>query len=130
MAELEKVLKGLECCSAMDGDRCRECPYAKECEEGESIFFAGASHLADDALELLKAQQPRLMTPDDFDNNPMVDENGKLPAWVEYKRYNGVLRPADGWGTINRNWVDGYIDRRFWTSRPTDKQREETPWEK
>lgn len=59
MAELEKVMKGLECCSAMDGEHCRECPYAKECEEGGFIFWAGTAHLAADALELLKAQEPK-----------------------------------------------------------------------
>ena len=96
----------------------------KALHERESLFYE-----CDDAIDLLKAQQPMVMTPENFDNNPMVDENGKLPAWIEYKRYNGVMRSADGWGTINRNWVKGYNDRRFWTSRPTDEQRKEAEWE-
>ena len=54
MADREKVLKGLECCSAMDGEQCRKCPYAKECEESKSFCFAGTAHLSADALELLK----------------------------------------------------------------------------
>lgn len=80
------------------------------------------------AQELLKAQEPHVMTKRDFENNPMVDENGSLPAFVEYREMNGIARPVDGWGVINRPWVDGYNDRRFWTSRPTDEQMEATPW--
>ena len=124
MAELEKVIKGLQCHSepkeSLDECFCELCPY-DECTCGLDV--------PDDALKLLKAQRPRVMTPEDFENNPMVDENGKLPAWVEYKRYNGVLRSEDGWGTINRNWVNGYRDRRFWTARPTEEQRKAVKWD-
>lgn len=60
MDKLEKVMKGLECCSQMAGEMCRNCPYANECEEGKGIL-AGAAHLAADALELLKAQEPILL---------------------------------------------------------------------
>ena len=123
MADLQKTIKGLRCHSepkfGPDEYFCETCPY-DEATCGLDV--------PNDALSLLKAQEPRVMTPIDFDDNPMVDENGKLPAWVEYKRYNGVLRPADGWGTINRNWVDGYRDRRFWTSQPSAEQMEATPW--
>lgn len=58
MTDLDKVIKGLECCSAMDGNKCSECPYAKECEEAQSgAVFAGSAHLCADALELLKAKE-------------------------------------------------------------------------
>ena len=53
MTKFEKVIKGLECCSQMAGEMCRNCPYAKECEEG---FFAGSAHLAADALSIIEAQ--------------------------------------------------------------------------
>lgn len=56
MADRDKVIKGLECCSQMVGECCRECPYADECEEGEGLL-AGSAHLAADALSLLKAQE-------------------------------------------------------------------------
>ena len=55
----EKVKKGLECCSQMNGDSCRECPYASECVTGEQEYQTGTSHLASDALALLKEQQPK-----------------------------------------------------------------------
>lgn len=54
MDKLEKVIKGLECCSKMAGTVCRTCPYANECEESDALL-GGAAHLAADALELLKS---------------------------------------------------------------------------
>lgn len=95
----------------------------------------GAKHIdisfaeAHDLLILLREEKTHLLCPDDFDNNPLVDENGVLPAWVEYRRFNGVATPVDGWTTITRNWVDGYRNRRFWTGQPTEEQRKETTWD-
>ena len=52
MADLEKVIKGLECCYQENrGPQCDHCPYKDECE-------ADAEHLMRDALSLLKAQEP------------------------------------------------------------------------
>lgn len=48
MPDLEKVMRGLECCS-VPGKRCEECPYA-EC----------TSALAKDALVLLKEQKKQI----------------------------------------------------------------------
>lgn len=58
MADRGKVIKALECCAQMAGNMCRKCPYANECEEAKGLL-AGAAHLAADALELLKAQEPK-----------------------------------------------------------------------
>lgn len=55
MADLNKVLKGLECCQ--NGFVCGEgCPYREVCFNGEYAF----THLAKDALELLKSQQAEI----------------------------------------------------------------------
>ena len=51
----EKVINGLECCAAMSGDKCRECPYSKECLDADLPY--GMPHLAANALALLKAQE-------------------------------------------------------------------------
>lgn len=51
MPNIEKVMKGLECCSQMAGEACRKCPYTNECDDG---LFAGSAHLAADALTLLR----------------------------------------------------------------------------
>lgn len=55
MTDREKVIKGLECCSMMSGDECRECPYGHECRDTDLPY--GMPHLAADALALLKEQQ-------------------------------------------------------------------------
>jgi len=50
--EREKVIKGLECCLALKGDYCDNCPYSLnewECDKEQ---------LKKDALELLKKQEP------------------------------------------------------------------------
>ena len=53
MADREKVIKGLECCSQLDNDDIcpAECPYAQD-------VCCGTVQLMADALELLKAQEP------------------------------------------------------------------------
>lgn len=94
-----------------------------------------------DALDLLKAQEPRVMTLEDLQRA----QDDEVPIWFESRgtwhgrkgfwifvydiikngmRYNaghmcsyGVL----GLSAINKTW-------RCWTSRPTDTQREATPW--
>lgn len=55
MPDRKKVIKGLECCAAMSGDECRECPYGYECRDTDSPY--GMPHLAADALALLKEQE-------------------------------------------------------------------------
>ena len=49
MTDMEKVIKGLRCCSEMSGEHCRKCPYQDECRD-----CYGIPHLANDALELLE----------------------------------------------------------------------------
>ena len=64
MADLEKVLKGLECCCSMTGEACRQCPYDEECAE---MIGSGSAHLCSDALELLKQPVDKELHLDDLD---------------------------------------------------------------
>lgn len=64
MADLEKVLKGLECCCSMTGEACRQCPYDEECAE---MIGSGSAHLCADALELLKQPVDKELHLDDLD---------------------------------------------------------------
>ena len=70
------------------------------------------------------------MTPEDFDDNPDVDSEGRLPAWREINRGDKPSLVADGYCTITKEemklWDPLFV--RWWTSRPTDEQREATPW--
>ena len=50
MAELEKVIKGLECCKAIHIYLCNECPYRDDDVDDDNC----KENLCADALELLK----------------------------------------------------------------------------
>lgn len=98
--------------------------------------------LITDALALLKAQEPRLMTWQEI-----VDTAPQMPfIWLESKENNDRVFQSilfktwlwDSTATIitvmTQGWLfEGYhVDYgrtwRCWTSRPTDEQREATPW--
>lgn len=85
----------------------------------------------DKAIEALTAQEPRLMAENDFENNPDVDHDGFLPAWIEYRRdgdWNEYWEgQPDEWGVCRADRLV-YGSMRYWTSRPTDAQREKEPW--
>ena len=131
MTDREKVIKGLECCQECDGYTCRNlCPYHDKNESENQTTCT--CRLAHDALALLKAQEPRVMT---------VSEIGALSngdvVWVEFT--DGRLLPMmveDGclmrWRFLWRICEDAFLDddykARAWTSRPTDEQRKATPW--
>ena len=106
----DEIIKGLEHCA---NGICNECPYIYDCWTTE------CNPAARDALALLKAQEPRVMT---------LDE-AKSAYVVEYR--SGKMREV-GSALLDLN-VDplnaeyGKI-YRVWTSRPTDEQREAIPW--
>jgi len=54
-AARERVIKGLEQCSLGDGRYCDECPY----HYSDTMFNSCSVYLMRDALELLKAQEPK-----------------------------------------------------------------------
>ena len=61
MADREKVIKGLECCTkkvCIYKDTENECPYCELCGEYEDAFEDCTTALAKDAIALLKAQEP------------------------------------------------------------------------
>ena len=121
MDKLEKVIKGLE--QFIKDFK----PYCGNKADWQQVY---------DALELLKAQEPRVMTVDEINQL----SNGET-VWVEIS--DGRLLPMmveDGtlmrWGYMWRicdeafcTHEEGECAARAWTSRPTDEQRETTPWE-
>jgi hypothetical protein len=142
-ADPKNVIRGLECCSnragrepawnSLTARNCGKCPYDKP-------GIACTRDLAYDALELLKAQEPRVMTIceiQSFHGAVYVDEP-KNPVCLKMlycyevgqRTYghgytfvdsdgDNVFYSAQGFGT---KW-------RCWTSRPTDEQREAVKWE-
>lgn len=138
MSKLEKVIKGLEACSlAGTEDDCvgYGCPYliyndevSDDCQE----------QLFDDALALLKAQEPRVIQFDEIDNYEVLwleirdfDSEEGLAPWVKTRSGNwfsplfcGELRPD----MILSTPEEYGKFCRCWTFRPDEKRRKETPW--
>lgn len=137
---MERVVNGLECCfDVQSGWKdavwvCPACPYAKN--EGKPCETLAP--LLDDALALLKAQQPRVMTLEELD-----DLRGRGQA-VYFQDRDAAAKCQDAFFICcehNVAWLKGetytlhrYVAEysktwRCWTSRPTDEQREATPWD-
>lgn len=125
MDKREKVIKGLECIRDWS-----------QFAVNKRWLVAGASEkmvqYAEDALELLKAQAPRVMTPTEI---AALRENDIV--WYEQHGPDGdyiTAMVADGRESIGNASLGvrlKYLDEneRLWTSRPTDEQRLSTPWE-
>lgn len=137
----EKVIRGLECCILHDPDdkpRCEICPYDGAC----------LNRLKHDVLQLLKEQEPRVLTleeviqhyslplvfPDDFcmqedyyeDIQPLYFEfphDNEDPWIVHWRGHAQVGQYLDEWGnTYNMEW-------RCWTAKPTDEQKKAVKWD-
>lgn len=115
-----KVIRGLEICLKEDANMCEIiCPYFHQC----GAIYENNEALMKDALSLLKAQEPRLITKDDFEK---ADAWGMIPAWIEY---NPAIEGAEpGWAIICSD-ILGSPFKKAWTARPTDEQREKVKWD-
>lgn len=112
----EKVIKGLKkmnknsgCIVVYDKD-CKTCPYERVKGKG------CCSQIIDDAIALLKAQEPRVMTLEEALNSLVIEyRSGKLREVGKHVFTEG----AEYYGII---W-------RVWDKMPTDEQREKEPWD-
>lgn len=87
MIDRKTVIKGLECCSEMSGDECRECPYGRECLDNDLPY--GMPHLAADALALLKEQEAVEPTFKQGEDGIFVWCCGSCGAYM-YHIYDGI----------------------------------------
>ena len=112
MPDREKVLKGLEICTS---PVCRtDCPYDNE-RNGCSLM------LMQDALELLKAQEPRVLTMEEARTYEVV--------WPEDKG-EGELHPLIVQNNMNDSKYYKYgIHWRVWSAKPTNEQRKAAKWD-
>lgn len=125
----QKVLHGLDSCGFYDGvpDICglTGCPY-------RGCGAMCSNQLAHDAAmlisEMLEAQEPRLLTVDDFKDNSDVDICGYLPCWVEPNPHGDAATEKLGWGLVSVGQIGG-VYHRHWTGKPTQEQMEATPWQ-
>lgn len=127
MPDREKVIKGLECCDGYCDDETTGCPYSDELEP-----FDCQEQLRADAIALLKAQEARVMDVNEVrewvgkqrvDREPIcIEMRDGFRAWIVSDEYwdlpieTGLTSDVYG-----KTW-------RCWTSRPTEAEREATPW--
>lgn len=130
MVEREKVIRGLEVCNQYRffGRDCYGCPYY-----GEEFSVCNIQDMLDDALSLLKEQEPKVMTQEEV----LATPEGVV-VWMEEKSECGTyIQPivSTGNGCLGNFYigVGAYgvemRERRFWTSRPNEQVRRDTPWE-
>ena len=136
MPDREKVIKGLECCLGVhdcDIDPKEECPY-----NGMALC---AMCLKYDVMELLKAQEPRVMTLEEVKRHN--NQDGCI--WFEQPTYNAVasfaiqdeecteiISPYILGEPINHGyWSNSNYNLawRCWTSRPTNEHRKTAKWD-
>ncbi len=130
----EEIIKGVKGCVGMYyGFRCGECPYgpySSDCVE----------NLHRDVERLMEAQTPRVMTLKEvqaLQDNDVVwledyDKVSVISAIVNHvwkSLPNMVSFTAMPMREVKANMLWYSVKWRCWTSRPTDKQREATPWE-
>ena len=130
MAELEKVIEHLK----------EIAEYFRGCRSNASFASKAENHFwelqnaASEAAELLKAQEPRVMTLKEIVSAECV--------WVEYATSGNIII-ALPWDIELTDDTYNFIgmpncfvefrslydqEWRCWTSRPTDEQRAATPW--
>lgn len=123
MPDREEVIKGLEhelrnrgkC-----GHYCREGIETFLCEYDKDGFCI--QHWGKDAIALLKAQEPRVLTLDEYSAIAELPRSMREPVWIEW-RDGGY-----GWAIPQRDYEVYGVDWRAWTDRPTNEMREATAW--
>lgn len=145
MTDREKVIAAYICYNEKLPDkRCEKCPYGYEYldQTGDNYFvLCNTERIMIDAIDLLKAQEPRVLTLEEVKQH----NNQDGCVWFEQPTYNAVAafviqdeeyteiispyilgKPINHgcWSNSNYN-----VTWRCWTSRPTDEQREAVKWE-
>ncbi len=125
MADREKVIKGLENIVSDMQEEINEWRDYSDSELSHGLtcdceWWYNTAQKLKDAIALLKAQEPRVMTLDEAKSAFVIEyRSGKLKE-VGMTILDLDVDPANAhYGVIYR----------VWTARPTDEQREATPWE-
>ena len=129
MIDRDKVFKGLTCCR---NGFCFACPY----NDGVENNVECKQKWADDALELLKEQEPRVMTLEEIkEGEPYRLGVGKefvtLPV-ICIHRYDDAQKPyiTFVWKCGTFSWMSEDYGKiwRCWSAKPTDEQRKAVAW--
>ena len=126
MTDREMVIRAMECCAV--GAECDHCPYSPMNKSG----YEGCYKMHADALALLKAQEPRVLTLEE------IPERQEMTCWLEWRDddfYAAILYAND----LKVDYMKfctscAFMKREYgmtvrcWTSRPTDEVRRAIPW--
>ena len=82
-----------------------------------------------EALELIKAQEPRLVVKQDFNNSQIVDEYGYMPVWREEKESHELVCECVIVGCVDPELEGDKWPYRYWTVKPSKELMEATLWE-
>lgn len=129
MTDREKVSKGLE--TSLSIGVCGKC--VNECWYGDTI--ENCHNIIRDALALLKAQEPRVMTLEEVCKGLVWLDTYRTsevePVYIlEMNKRGEIYYLVFGTGARPMLYDEDYNkEYRFWTSRPTDEQREATAWQ-
>jgi hypothetical protein len=133
----EEMLNALKQAQGFIGDRAKMAGIG----DGNMLLLSWWKAMELAICELLD-REPRLLTEEDFKDNPDVDAGGFLPCWVECseaERTNaieqGIIEPGeevDGWTEINVECLPGHRSYnpnvRHWTGKPSEAQKREAKW--
>ena len=74
------------------------------------------------AIALLQAQEPKVMTLEEYKALAEKPKEERDPVWEEWPGLESTWAiPNQAYGGYGTSW-------RCWTSRPTDEQRKKEPW--
>ena len=129
MTELEKVIKGLECRLDINGSKykhCLTCDYRHDIDHCQ--WACQTDGILEDALALLKAQEPRVLSVDEWCNDRTTPDDG-TPLCYEVREASGRCYIKWMLEKVFKRVPEYYgVHFRCWTSKPTDEQRKNTPW--
>lgn len=107
-------------------------------EQGEQQGGAYDWTLMLEDLAEFPSEEPRLVRPGDFVENPDMDQDGQLPVWLEYSAEgrDEISRKLDiPAGELNDGWDTAGLEQladdgicRAWTGKPAEELRARTPW--
>lgn len=136
----ENVINALELCTSEIETRtqvpCEKCHYHNK--EYHGVHGNGCCNMRSlqrDILALLKAQEPRVMTLEEVCKGLVWLDTYRTsevePVYIlEMNKRGEIYYLVFGTGARPMLYDEDYNkEYRFWTSRPTDEQREATPWE-
>ena len=146
MTKREKVLQALENCIYYP-KLCQNCPWDVDGEKCSESFRESVEYppgLVEDALALLREQEPKVLEYSEIEKHPLVwlednDKEDVIPAlFLQYNGWNAEfsVQAHDKYvDTIVRSAIVIAFEKtygitwRAWTSHPDEQVRRDTPWE-